>query len=379
MQSVRKGMIVVVSLAMLGVWATAQNKDAPETRNVNVTVGEKSGVKESVTVVQPGPGGATQVLRKEVIKNDDDKKAEQARPPAVADETPRKARVVVVPAVFAQAMRNKAQREINEMFGLTDPAALENPGYTSYIIDALVNTRKLDVLEREDLRSVKKEIDFGESEYVDLEKAVKIGRMLNADYVVLPEIRVFTVWRDNRPAPYVGQDQKRIRGKFETTVRTVDVASSKIVASRVDEVERTARIRERDNPRVVVEDLIGGMYKDSALKEGANIIDVAYPIKIISFIDDDHVIVNRGRGAIMPDEVLKVYETGEMMTDPDTKDNLGYNEAYAGSVKITEINEKTSKAVIVEKKGVIKKLSICRRDRAPSTAAPIQQPAPKLD
>jgi hypothetical protein len=299
----------------------------------------------------------------------------------VEDDTPRKARVIVVPAEFAREMRRKIDRELNERFGITDPGIIENPGYTHYVVDALVNLRKFDVLERANLRDIIKELDFGESEYVDINKAVKIGQMVGADYVVLPVITTLVVDRRRENVPYVGQTQEKVRAYFRTIVRTVDVKTGKIVSSFPNEVERTARIREKDSPAVVVADAITGMYKDAAIKEAASIVDTAYPIKIVS-IDGDNVIVNRGRGAIVKDETLKVYATGEIMIDPDTKESLGYTEAYTGTLKITEVNEKMSKGVITDRKGEIKRLSICRRDKAPSTKSDpvvIDKPAPKLD
>ncbi len=377
----KKIMLVFAAVGLSGMLLMAQNDDKTQNLNVNLKVGEKSGTKESVTVVAPTPDGGSQIVTKEITtEGDETAKPKRTDIPAVTDDTPRKARVIVVPAIFAGNMRAKVNREFNERFGIVDPTIIENPGYTSHLLDALVNTRKLDVLEREDLRSLKKEIDFGESDYADVGKAVKLGQMLNADYVVIPQIRDFLVVTERVNVPYVGGTQEKLRGRLSTTVRTVNVATAKIIASHVDEVDKYSRVRERDNARLVVADLITKMYSESAMKEAANIIDATYPIKIMS-INGDDVIINRGRGAVVVGEVLKVYETGEMMIDPDTKENLGFNEAYAGSIKITEVNEKISKGVVSERKGNIEKLSICRRDNEIKLDKPATQEsaAPKLD
>lgn len=369
-----------MALVLAGTPLRAQDKkDDTKNVNVDVTVGQKPSTKESVTVIRPGPAGEAQIISSETVKGEE-KKTGRPAAPAVADDTPRKARVIVVPAEFAREMRRKIDRELNERFGITDPGIIENPGYTTYVVDALVNLRKFDVLERANLRDIIKELDFGESEYVDINKAVKIGQMVGADYVVLPVITTMVVDRRRENVPYVGQTQEKVRAYFRTVVRTVDVKTAKIVSSFPNEVERTTRIRERDSAAVVVADAITGMYKDAAIKEAASIVDTAYPIKIVS-LDGDNVIVNRGRGAIVKDEILKVYATGEVMIDPDTKESLGYTEAYTGAIKIVEVNEKMSKGVITERKGEIKRLSICRRDRAPSTKPDpaVEQPAPKLD
>ncbi|MEI7436484.1 MAG: CsgG/HfaB family protein [bacterium] len=372
-----KGTIQILGLLAICMTSAASAQDEKKV-DVDVKVGPRPGTRESVTVVRPGPGGETQILSTETVKDEEKKGARLSTQTAVEDDTPRKARVIVVPAVFAREQRRRIDRELNERFGITDPGVIENPGYTTYLIDALVNARKFDVLEREDLKSVIKEIDFGDSEYADITKAVKIGQMSGADYIVLPVITTFVVDKRREQVPYVGQRQEKVRAYFRTVVRTVDVKSGKIVASFPNEVERTTRIRERDTPAVVVADAISGMYKDAAIKEAASIVDVTYPIKIVS-IEGDNVIVNRGRGAIINGEILKVYAAGEVMVDPDTKESLGYSEAYTGSIKITEVNEKISKGVIIEQKGDIKRLSICRRDKVPTTKEALVKPAPKLD
>ncbi len=340
--------------------------------------------KEQVTVIRQGAGGEVQIISKEQTAPAETAPTDAAREAAravAADDTPRKARVMVIPAIFAQEQRRRVDREFFERFNITDPGVIENPGYTSYLIDALVNVRKFDMLEREELRQVVKELDFGESDYVDVEKVVKIGNMVGADYMIIPTIRYLEVDRETKNVPYVGGQQIAIRCKFATNVRTVDVASGKIIASGVREVEKKKRQRAQDSQRILVMDTVSECYKESAMLDAAKIVDVAYPIRIMS-IDGKTVMLNRGQGAILPGEVLKVYAAGEVMIDPDTKDNLGYHETYLGSVKVTEVDLKTSKGTIIDQPGTIERLAICRRTEQPTLADPRLQPptaAPKID
>jgi curli biogenesis system outer membrane secretion channel CsgG len=342
--------------------------------------------RESATVIRQGPGGEIQILSTEKSA------PAQAAAPAVprevqpaeasASEAPRKARVMVIPAVFAQERRRRIDRELNERFGITDPGVIESPGYTSYLIDALVNVRKFDMLEREELRQVVRELTFGESEYVDIEKVVKIGHMVGADYMIIPEIRYLEVDRETKDVPYIGGQQVAVRSKLATNVRTVDVATGKIIASSVREVEKKKRQRQQDSLRILVMDTIAEGFKESALLDAAKLVDVAYPIRIVN-LDGDRVTLNRGLGAILKDEVLKVYAAGEMMIDPETKETLGYQEAYVGAIRVTEVDSKTSKGVIIDRKGDINRLSICHRVENPTLDDPrlkqMKSPAPKID
>ncbi len=355
-----------------------------------------TGEKEGATVIRQGPGGEVQVLSTEKKTTSvaagaaatDAKTSVPNRPKTPAVEDPsRKARVMVIPAIIQQEVRRRIDRELNERFGITDAGIIESPGYTSFLIDALVNARKFDMLEREELKAVIKELNFGESDYADTEKVVKIGQLVGADYMVVPVIRYIQVMRENKAIPYVGERQASLRCKIATAVRTVNVLSGKIVSSNIKETEKRARVRETDGEQAVrtaTLDLIGDTYRESALLEAANIVDVAYPIRVMS-IDGDTVMLNRGQGAILPGEVLKVFAAGEVMVDPETKENLGYHEAYVATIKVTDVDQKTCKAVVVEKVSDIARLSVCHRVEPPTLDNPAlkktggEPPAPKID
>lgn len=295
-------------------------------------------------------------------------------------EVARKARVHVVPAIMTQERRRRIDREMNEKYGLSDPNAWENPGYTSHLIDALVNTRKFDVLEREELRVLAQEMAFGESEYVDMNEVVKMGNMIGADYIVIPTISYLEISQVEKNVPYIGGTQVSLEATLGTAVRTVDVSTGKIIASNVNKLEKKERVKQGMNVGASVVEMIASLFKDSALAEAAMIVDVAYPIRIMS-ISGDTVMLNRGRGAMIKGEELKVYNVGEMLVDPDTKETLGYAEEYVATIRVTDVDQKTSKGVIVDAVGPVETLAVCRRSSIPSTQPQVEKfkPAPKID
>lgn len=341
--------------------------------DANVTVGKKAGTTETTTLTHPVGGGVVAVT-KETVK---DAEAPRVKPEVAVDTTPRKARVVVMPATYAQEVRSRFQREMQEKFGVGDLGVIENPGYTSHLVDALVNCRKFDVLERETLGAAIKEINFGESDYADAAKVVRIGQMLNADYVVVPEIRYINVIALEKEVPYVADRQLQYRGKLSMNIRTVDVKTSKIVASGMGETSWTNRVRRTaESPALPIKDFVSKLYAESAKEEAARIIDAAYPIKVVA-VTENTCVINRGVGAITEGEVLGVYSPGEMMMDPDTKESLGYQEIKLGLIKVVKVDPKTATAVIIEGIGRVQKLSICRRQIG--VDLPVEPPAPKID
>ncbi|MEI6971581.1 MAG: CsgG/HfaB family protein [bacterium] len=334
---------------------------------------------ESITVVEPGTGPGVRVMTKEVTTVGSADKKILAQATDTMDATVRKARVVVVPATYSKEIRSKFERELSEKFGMTDAGVIENPSYTSYLVDGLVNSRKLVVLERENLEPAIKELNFGESDYADVAKVVKLGRMLNADFVVIPEIRYFMVELENKTVPYIGQQESAVKGKLATNVRTVDVATSQIVSSNISDAEKKTKFRKSRGPVAQqMRDFVGAIYGQSVVAEASVVIDTAYPIRVVG-VNPGECIINRGKGAITVGEELSVYQTGEDMIDPDTKESLGPQETKIGRVKVIEVNEKTSKAQMLEGGDAMKKSYICRREKTSATAAPAEQVAPKLD
>lgn len=334
---------------------------------------EDKGGRETVGVVKQGANGDLKILTKEVPAADPARSSKAGRDVAT-DTSPRKARIIVVPAVYAQEARSRGQRELNEKFGIADDSTLENPNYTAFLVDALVNCRKFDVLEREDLAAIRKELDLGDSDYADAAKVTKLGKVLNADYVVLPQI-MFREFKSSEPVPYVGNAGERMEGRIDVWLRTADVATSRLVSSGhfSSTLKRSRKSKESNDAWVAR--IRGELYKLSALEGVAKIIDMAYPIKVLS-VDGDTCILNRGEGALVADEELAVCKPGEMLTDPDTKETLGSQDTVIGKLKVVDVKDKTSTARIVEGAGKIEKLFVCRRTAKPGVT---EAPAPKLD
>lgn len=335
--------------------------------------------KQSLTIVEPTATGGVQILHLEE-KGDAANKPKPAASgtgSAGAAEDVRKARIIVVPAVYAQGARSKFDRELMDKFGLSSPTAVENPGFTGHIVDALVKSRKFDVLEREALRDVVKEIDFGESDYADTEKTARAGKMLNADYVLIPEIRHLLIVTETKEVPYVGTKRGRVEATLATNVRIVDVRTSRIASSEVAETTYGEKIEKR--PGELAKQAVKFMdnvFAAAAAREVAKAIDTVYPIRVIA-LDQATVTLNRGAGALAPGEKLTVYAAGEELIDPDTKENLGVNEAKVGVVEVTEVRAKVSVAKILEGQGRIQKLQVCRRTQ--EAKKPLPARPPKID
>lgn len=81
--------------------------------------------------------------------------------------------------------------------------------------------------------------------------------------------------------------------------------------------------------------------------------------KVIKIIDSKTIIINKGSndGVIKGDRFL-IYNIGEEIIDPDTKESLGKLEIVCGEGKATHVQEKIStlKSSIIEQTSTSKKI-----------------------
>jgi len=357
---------LIFSLYALGVLCLFPYSETGE-------AGEDSKKGNSLTIIQPTEKGLAIIETEEQPS----KKTKKEKPtPEVT--VPGKARIVVVPAVYLQETRSKFERELFERFDLSDPSALEDVEFSRHLVDALVNCRKFDVLERETLRDVIKEIDFGESDYADLSRTVRMGKMLNADYVLLPEIRFILIIEESKKVPYVPITRTTYEATMGMNIRVVDVRTSRLASSSIDETTYTEKLKRKEKDKIKQGLMfIDNLFARAAAKEISKVIDVVYPIKIVSF-GTETVTLNRGKGAIEPGEILDVYKPGEIMLDPDTGENLGYSEECVGKIEVIEVKAKVSIAKVLEGMDKIGKYYICRRGREIETPEE-KNPAPRID
>ena len=270
--------------------------------------------------------------------------------------------IVVTPAIYSEnTSESQLLNLVAEIFEIKDFGTIENPEFTAHIVDDLVNSRKFSVLERSRLETIVGELDFGESDYADSQKVVEMGRMLNADYVLVPEIRFLLVRGEAKDIPYLNKKRLTIESSLGTSVRVIDVATSKILSSRISDVRLESRPKGENPPQEAV-DLIQEIYETASGDIVSNLIDVVFPLKVLE-VSGDRVVVNRGSDFLSEGDTYTIFKTGRELIDPDTGQNLGVSELETGSVIITRTEDKFSEAKVISNEGEILAGYILRKSK----------------
>ncbi len=274
------------------------------------------------------------------------------------DAAPHKARLAVLPAVFSrhfhpvfkfsENIETSGQVNLKMIFTTEHESRMEAPSFTLSLAEAFVASRKFDVLERTRLNETLKEIDFGQSDYADAAKVVPMGKALNAEYVVLPEIEVIHLVAEVKDVPYVDTVQPRLKGKMIVRLRVADTASTRMVAASTEEIQVERRLK-ANNPFLASEinNLVLDLYRAASLRALHRTLEAIYPVRLLE-VTDGKAVLNRGEGAINMGDEFEVYSLGKAYVDPDTGEMLGQSETKVAMIRVNRVAPKFSEAEIIE-------------------------------
>lgn len=228
---------------------------------------------------------------------------------------------------------------------------------TSELMTFLVKANKFDVVERSRMKDILTEQEFSESGYISPETAVKLGKLIGADYFVMGKIEQFQAGIETRKIPYTNQVQQQYQGKLTVNVRIVDSRGGKVVAANKFVVEHEDRNR---NNEVTADDFLDALKEQSVKAIVNGIVEGVFPLKIIK-VEGGKVYINRGAGvSFKVGDVLTVLTQGDGLVDPDTGESLGSAEEEVGRVEVDGIQKKFSTAKILTGAGQIKEGAIVR-------------------
>ncbi|NOZ52710.1 MAG: hypothetical protein GXP08_06135 [Gammaproteobacteria bacterium] len=232
---------------------------------------------------------------------------------------------------------------------------------SSDLLTYLVKTNKFNVVERDRMADLLKEQDFSESGYLSPESAVKMGKLIGADYFVMGKIEQVKAKLERKKIPYTSRVQPQYEGKMVVNVRIVDSRGGKIVSADKFTVEHEDRNRKNE---VTPDDFLISLQDKTVQRIVNGIVGGVFPLKIIK-IAGGEVYLNRGDGAeFQVGSTLSVLVQGESLIDPDTGESLGSTEKEVGTVQVSEIQQKFSKANIITGAKRIKKGAIVRLSEA---------------
>lgn len=203
----------------------------------------------------------------------------------------------------------------------------------SRIQQFVVGTRKFEVIEREQLKTVLKEQGLAAGGVTDGDDghAPEAGKIKPTAFVVYGNVMYYGV--DKAGAKGDGFAASVTKSKVEIQIKFVRAETGKVILQK-------SFIGEGVDKTTATEDSVatksGGMR--DALEEACHMVvdalrEQTYPPKIVA-IDDDEIKINMTDSEVKAGDVFDVKLCGEEKFDPDTGESLGYSGKKVGRVII---------------------------------------------
>jgi TolB-like protein len=192
---------------------------------------------------------------------------------------------------------------------------------TDKLVTQLVNLRRFEVMERSALEKVLKEHTLQSSGVVDEKTAVKMGKVVGADAIILGEIN--------------------IQANFaKVSARVIDTETSQTIVAKESQAEGTSVADiEKTVERVAIM-----IYNDLPLVEG----EVVKQDPTLLWID-----IGSEKG-IRKGSKCVVFREGETIRHPTTKAILGTSNTWVGEIVVVQVQNTLAGATIVNKEQEIK-------------------------
>ncbi|MBW1852093.1 MAG: hypothetical protein JRJ15_11805 [Deltaproteobacteria bacterium] len=236
-------------------------------------------------------------------------------------------------------------------------------GMTDQLTDALIQSGKFVVMERETLNDVLGEQDLAASGRAQKSKSARTGKLVSAQVLIKGAITEFEE-KSGGGGQRIGFGgfsigQKREEAHVAVIIRLIDTTTGQVLNSK--RVEGTAK---------------SGGISWGAKTHGANFGSEGFsktPLGKATQIAIDNAVayiasemenvpftgkvikssggtiyINAGkRNNVRIGDTFNVYSAGEPLIDPDTGETLGFDESRIGSIKVTNVLDKFSKATKV--------------------------------
>lgn len=255
-------------------------------------------------------------------------------------------RILVLPATHAVQFRLVAEEpklwlagdiDLEVTFSAAREVRVEDLTLTSALVRGFVASRKFQVLERAELKSLIKELDLGDSKYGDSEAVVKLGEMWNADYALVTSISAVHLQAEKREVPYVGGDRLQLLARLDLYCRIIQVGTSRVMwAARISsETEKEWRA-DGEFRRAQFDELVDQLYTVVSRQVVDQAIEAVFPVKVVA-VEGQEIYINRGAQRVRPGNAYIVYRTGPGIIDPDTGEKLGSTENALGEVVVVRV------------------------------------------
>jgi hypothetical protein len=214
------------------------------------------------------------------------------------------------------------------------------------MVSQLVQSRRFTVLDREYIQEVTGEKNIILSGNTPMEEMAKLGEELVADYIVVGTLENIGFSENEIHMSMTNRTIKTYQGNVELSYRIIDVPTKQIKFSDFARFTLTPDDFSKVDQGMNLENAESAICIIAADKISKKILNAIYPMLVVS-VRGNSVTLNQGGEMLKNGDRYEVFQYGERMYDPYTKESIGREEQYIGEIEITRVNPKSSQARII--------------------------------
>jgi curli biogenesis system outer membrane secretion channel CsgG len=277
-------------------------------------------------------------------------------------QSPRKLRVAILDFDYAPVWS-----ETSAVFG---PSIDVGRGIGDLLTTNLIKSGTFSVVGEETVERLMADDDFSDSDRNDPPSAIKLGRHLGADAVIIGAVTQFDTGTQNSD-PGAAQADSRTQVRIEARIINVETGEIQGLAQGVGESTGSSTIWlggwrgwASDNVKFASNDFqqtaMGKAIRAAVDQLSGNLVANAPRMLrtvtklegVVAAADGDQVILNIGTGTgVMPGDLLEVFRVTKEIKDPSTGEVIRRVTSTVGVVKATDVDAKSAVCAVVSGSG----------------------------
>lgn len=218
-------------------------------------------------------------------------------------------------------------------------SSLVNINLSQELINSITQTRKFNVLDREENRAYYNEKSILQSTDSGKNEILKLGQVMGTDYILLTSIKDFNISKE-KANKYISSLNDSYDASVTIQFKVITMATRQIKFSNT----RTYNFKPSGKNQ---NQLYYDALKYISNKISSELIENIYPLKVSS-VEGGNIVLNQGN--LLEGSKYEVFKLGKKIIDSYTKESLGRSETKTGTIEIVRSLPKYSVAKIVEGK-----------------------------
>lgn len=259
----------------------------------------------------------------------------------------KKIRLVVAPLRFDKPTLPMGDRSV--------PAAEAAVQLRQLIVDALVNTGRFAVLDREFTPELQQELDLIESGQAPSAERAKLQQAVSADLIWVARVQQLAYNRHARQLKTSDRELVSYSGGWTVSYRLVNVATRQVMSSETLRGEVPATAPTTLGSGVDSAKVLEGMTRGLVDQVVSSVLLRSFPITVVA-LEGNNVVLSQGGQALRPGARYAMVTMGTEMKDPQTGQSLGRIESPCCELTIDRVTPHLSYGHLDNVRGPLDKL-----------------------